>query len=462
MGDIQMSAKERRRLELMSRVRDKQLTLVQVAEWLELSYRQTKRVWQRYRRDGDAGLVHRLRGRPSSRRIDEATRQRILDCYQRDYHDFGPTLAAEQLAKRDGQHLDHETLRRWLIGAGLWQRRRKRQRHRHWRPRKPHVGELVQLDGSEHDWFEGRGPRAVLLVLIDDATNRTYARFYEAEDTRAVFDVFGRYYDRYGLPLALYPDRDSIYCVNPAAAAGEPPDAAVPLTQFGRAMKQLGVALIIAHSPQAKGRVERRHGVFQDRLVKELRLAGIDTLAAANRYLEDTFLPDLNARFTVLPAAAADLHRRLPRGVRLEEVLCWEEPRLVARDWTVRYQGDYWQIDRRHVRLSLVGQRVVVRTLLDGRRQLLYRGQKLVSCQLPARPQPPAAPVIARRQNAAHPHRPATDHPWRQWGIAVGRNFRRGAAQGAGASPPQAPAPCAEQPRQRQRTRCTKGTLLTS
>lgn len=447
MGDIRMSAKERRRLELMARVRDQELTLVKVAEWLPLSYRQTKRLWQRYRTEGDAGLVHRLRGRGSSRGIAPTKRRAILKLYQHCYADFGPTLAAEHLAKRDGHHLDHETLRRWLIQEGLWQRRRKRHRHRQWRERKPHVGELVQIDGSEHDWFEGRGPRAVLLVLIDDATNRTYARFYEAEDTRAAFEVFGRYYDRYGLPLALYPDRDSIYCVNPAAAAGEPPDpAAAPLTQFGRAMKQLGVGLITAHSPQAKGRVERRHGLFQDRLVKELRLAGIDTLAAANCYLEDTFLPDLNARFTVPPAAAVDLHRRLPRGVRLEEVLCWEEPRVVARDWTVRYHGDYWQIDRRHVGLSLVGQRVVVRTLLDGRRHLLYRGQKLVSYQLPARPQPPAAPVIARRQNAARPHRPAADHPWRQWGIAVGRNFRRGAAQGAGASPPKPPPPAPNNP----------------
>jgi Helix-turn-helix domain len=433
MGDIRMSPKERRRMELMARVRDGQLALVAVAELLPLSYRQTKRLWRRYRTEGDAGLVHRLRGRSSSRGIAPNRRRAILKLYQHWYADFGPTLAAEQLAKRDGHHLDHETLRRWLIHEGLWQRRRKRQRHRQWRERKPHVGELVQLDGSEHDWFEGRGPRAVLLVLIDDATNRTYARFYEAEDTRAAFDLFGRYYDRYGLPLALYPDRDSIYRVN-LAATDEPP-AAAPVTQFARAMKQLGVAIITAHSPQAKGRVERRHGVFQDRLVKELRLAGSETLAAANRYLEDTFLPDLNARFTVRPAAAADLHRRLPRGVRLDEVLCWEERRLVARDWTVRYQGQYWQIDRRHVGLSLVGQRVVVRTLLDGRRQLLYRGQKLVNYQLPARPQPPPTPLIARRSNAPRTNRPATDHPWRQWGIAVGRNFRRGGAEGGGFAP---------------------------
>lgn len=345
MGDIRMSCNERRRLELMARVRDQQLSLVQVAELLNLSYRHIKRIWRRYRIEGDRGLVHRLRGQPSPRRSPAAQRQAVLEAYQRDYADFGPTLAAEQLAKRDGLHVDHETLRRWLIADGRWQRRRKRSRHRQWRARKQHVGELVQIDGSEHDWFEGRAPRAVLMVMIDDATNRTTARFYEAEDTRAAFDLFGRYYDRYGLPQALYPDQDSIYQVN-----GTPDQvpARQPLTQFGRAMQQLGVGLSPAHSPQAKGRVERRHGLFQDRLVKELRLAGVATVEAANHYLDELFLPDLNERFTVRPAAAVDLHRKLPPGLRLEEVLCWEEPRVVARDWTVSWRGRYLQ-DRKSV-----------------------------------------------------------------------------------------------------------------
>jgi transposase len=274
-----MSPKERRRLELLARVRDEELSLVAVAELLPLSYRQCKRLWRRYQEEGDAGLVHRLRGRPSSRRIADATHHRILELYRTQYEGFGPTLAAEKLAQRNGQHLDAETLRRWLITDGQWQRRRRHRRHRQRRERKPHCGELIQIDGSEHDWFEGRGPRAVLMVMIDDATNRTYARFYEAENTRAAFDLFGRYYDRYGLPQALYADLDSIYRVNPPeATAGLQP----PLTQFGRAMNQLSVRIIPAYSPQAKGRVERRHGVFQDRLVKELRLAGLQTIAAAN------------------------------------------------------------------------------------------------------------------------------------------------------------------------------------
>ena len=368
MGEIRMSQKERRRLELLARVRDEQLSLVEVAALLPLSYRHCKRIWRRYQDEGDAGLVHRLRGRPSSRRIADANRRAILDLYETHYDGFGPTLAAEKLAQRDGQHVDHETLRRWLITDGQWQRQRKRGRHRQRRERRAQRGALVQIDGSDHDWFEGRGPRAVLMVLIDDATNRTYARFYEAEDTRAAFDVFGRYYDHYGLPQALYADLDSIYRVNaPAALVAQPP----PLTQFGRAMKQLGVQIVPAYSPQAKGRVERRHGVFQDRLVKELRLAGIQTLAAANDYLEQTFLTDLNARFTVAPASEVNLHRTLPHGTRLAEVLCWEEERVVARAWTLRWEGRAYQIQKRHAALRLVWRRVVVRELLDGRRQVL-------------------------------------------------------------------------------------------
>jgi len=415
MEEIRMSQKERRRLELLSRVRDGGLTLAAVAELLPLSYRQCKRLWRRYQDDGDAGLVHRLRGRPSARRIATPKRQAILELYAAHYVGFGPTLAAEKLAQRDGQHLNHETLRRWLIAAGQWACQRKGSPHRQRRTRKPQRGELVQIDGSHHAWFEGRGAPAVLMVLIDDATNRTYARLYEAEDTRAAFDVFGRYYDQYGLPQALYSDRDSIYQVNATAGAPAPP----PLTQFGRAMQQLNVRLIPAYSPQAKGRVERRHGVFQDRLVKELRLAGIQTIAAANGYLDATFLPDLNTRFIVAPAAAVDLHRKLPRGTRLAEVLCWEESRVVTRDWTLSWAGRTYQIQRRHAALSLVGRRVVVRELLDGRRQILYQGQQLQWCEAAGQPvsvvapqAPPAVACTPARRKA-----PAVGHPWGRWGI---------------------------------------------
>jgi hypothetical protein len=410
-------------LELLARVRDQQLTLTAVAELLPLSYRQTKRIWRRYQAEGDAGLVHRLRGRPSPRRIDPDKRQQILELYESQYEGFGPTLAAEKLAQRDGLPIDHETLRRWLIQKNWWKRQRRRSRHRQRRERKPHRGELIQIDGSEHDWFEGRGPRAVLMVMIDDATNITYARFYEAEDTRAAFDLFGRYYDRYGLPQALYADLDSIYRVNEPLES--PPRQR--LTQFGRAMQQLGVRIVPAYSPQAKGRVERRNGVFQDRLVKEMRLERINAITEANRYLEQTFLPDLNARFTVTAAQPADLHRKLSHAIRLEEVLCWQEPRVVARDWTVSWDRRSYQIDKRHAVLSLVGRRVTVRTLLDGRRQLLYQGQKLHWRELPHGPHqsPPAPPVAIPASRPRRSSVPRPDHPWRRWGIAASAKTRR-------------------------------------
>jgi transposase len=287
MGALLMSEKERRRMGVLSRVKAGLMTLKSAALLLCLSYRQVKRIWKRYRDQGDAGLVHRGRGRISNRRKDAALRQKALELCRTRYAGFGPTLAAEHLAADDQVAVDHETLRRWMLKEGLWEPRKSRAKHRAWRERRGKLGELVQMDGSEHDWFEGRGARAVLMVMIDDATNRTYARFYPAEDTAAAFDVFGRYARREGLPQSLYVDRDSIYRTERQARIDEELRDEGALTQFKRAMKQLGVELILANSPQAKGRVERRHGVFQDRLIKEMRLRGIQTIRQANDYLDN-------------------------------------------------------------------------------------------------------------------------------------------------------------------------------
>jgi hypothetical protein len=321
--------------------------------------------------------------------------------------------------------VDHETLRRWLLAEGLWQKRRRRAVHRRWRARKEYLGEMLQMDGSHHDWFEGRRAWAVLMVLIDDATNRTFARLYESETTEAAFDVFGRYVRRYGLPRSLYVDRDSIYEPTRDATVEETLAGTGAVTQFGRAMRQLNVKLICAHSPQAKGRVERRNGVFQDRLVKELRLKQIDDLERANAYLEAEFLPALNERFAVSAARAGDLHRRLDRTVELDEVLCFEERRVVQRDWTVAWRGRYFQLDRRREALGRVGQKITVREKLDGTIQLVHRGRALSCHELPERPQAPRA--TARQQppdrsataRSRGPWKPPADHPWR-------RGWRRG------------------------------------
>lgn len=415
-----MSQKERTRLGVMKQLKAKQLSLVAAGELLELSYRQAKRIWRRYQERGDAGLVHLGRGRASNRRKDEKMRERVLARYQERYADFGPTLAAEHLA-REGLAVDHETLRRWLLAKGWWTIQRRRQKHRQWRERKGCFGELVQMDGSHHDWFEGRRGPAVLMVMIDDATNRTYVEFAEQETTRAAYDTFEGYVRRYQMPLKLYVDRDSIYRTDREPTVAEQLAGEVPLTQFGRAMKQLGVGIQLAYSPQAKGRVERRNGLLQDRLVKELRLAGISDLERANRFLEEKFLPELNRRFCVKPAKAADVHRPVPRD--LNQRLNWEEERVVQRDWTVVWQGRWFQIGAGHESLCLVGKQITVRELRDGTVQLLRAGQKLKCRELLRRP-------VRVAEGKASPSgkgqtKPAAEHPWRLFGAGVGKEFWR-------------------------------------
>src|SRR5581483_5150059 len=257
-----------------------------------LSVRQSRRVWKRFQSQAAGGLVHGLRGRVSNRRLDEAFADRIVKLHQERYSDFGPTLACEKLVSEHNLKVSPNTLVRLLKERGLWERRRRRGKHRKRRERRSCFGSMLQMDGSHHDWFEGRAPKCVLMVIIDDATSRTYARFYPAETTEAAFDVFGRWIGRHGIPRSVYVDRHSIY---------RDEDHTDKPTQFGRAMKQLSVELICAHSPQAKGRVERRNAVFQDRLVKEMRLRKISSIEQANALLESLFLEDLNQRYAIDP-----------------------------------------------------------------------------------------------------------------------------------------------------------------
>lgn len=415
-----MSQKERTRLGVMKQLKAGQLSLVAGAELLGVSYRQAKRIWRRYRAQGDAGLVHLGRGRVGNRRKEEKIRQRVLTRYRERYADFGPTLAAEHLA-REGLEVDPETLRRWLLAKGWWTLQRRRQKHRQWRERKACFGELVQMDGSHHDWFEGRRGPAVLMVMIDDATNRTYVQFAGEETTRAAYDTFEGYVRRYQLPLKLYVDRDSIYRTEREPTVAEQLAGQEPLTQFGRAMKQLGVGIELAYSPQAKGRVERRNALLQDRLVKELRLAGISDLETANRFLEEKFLPELNRRFCVKPAQEVDAHRPVPR--ELNQILNWEEERVVQRDWTVVWQRRWFQIDQGHESLCLVGKKITVRELRDGTVQLLRAGQKLKCRELLRRP----VRVAERNTSGSGQEqlKPAAEHPWRRWGVGVGKEFWR-------------------------------------
>ena len=408
-----MSTRERRRMTLMTRVKEGLLKLRLAAQMMQVSYRQAKRIWQRFQQEGDAGLVHRSRGRASPRSRPEAERQRAVALYHQYYAGFGPVLANEHLAADHGLVVDHETLRRWLLHAGFWEARSRRAAHRAARERRPRRGDLVQVDGSEHDWFEGRGPRAVLMVMIDDATNTTLAHFYTAEDTAAAYDLFERYVRLYGLPVALYPDRDSIYVCTREASLEEELAQVGPETQFARAMRELGVALIPAYSPQAKGRVERRHGLFQDRLVKEMRLQKICTMGAANIYLDKTFLELVNDRFTVAPRDPANGHLARPSATTLALVLSWQEPRTVAKDWTLCWRNRRLQIDARHAALGLAGRRVVVVERRDGTLAILYGKRLLTFRDAPALSAPKLRPVVAQAPRSPRPC-PAADHPWRR------------------------------------------------
>lgn len=408
-----MSMKERVRLETFSRVRRGEMSVAKAAVLLGISVRQSRRLWKRYNLDGDVGLVHRLRGRPGNA-LKRAVRDKALALCRTRYADFGSALAAEYLQK-DGLVLARQTLWRWRRLSGDLGPVRRAARHRIRRERRSSMGELVQMDGSAHDWFEGRRGQCVLFVMIDDATGRVFCRFYESEDTASAFALFGSYVRKHGLPAALYVDKDSIYRVNdPLARERGRQRGRMPLTQFGRAMEQLAVTVICADSPQAKGRVERVNGTLQDRLVKALRLAGISTIQQANEFLQRQFLPEHNRRFGVLAASPIDVHRKVPAGVVLGEILCVQEQRTVGRDWCVAYKQRVLQLDKRHEKLALAGRQITVLETASGQLRLMHRGRRLRWREAPVRPlrrQPP------KRATAITRWQPPADHPWRTSGL---------------------------------------------
>jgi transposase len=412
MEMLLMSRKERKRLEAFSRVKLGGLTLVEASELLGLSYRQTKRAWSRYQGEGDAGLVHRLRGRAPNRHSPEEAKQQSLALYRQQYADYGATLAAECLEKEDGVKVSVTTLRRWLLQAGLLERRRKRPAHRRRRTRREHWGELVQMDGSFHDWFEGRRGWAVLMVMIDDATGMVTAQFYEKESWASSSDSFQRYARRHGVPRGLYVDQHGIYRPDGAPTGADLLDNCPPETQFGRAMRELDVELILARSPQAKGRVERMNGTLQDRLVKALRRAKISGLEAANRFLDDVFLPEFNARFAVAAAGAEDWHRPLSAATDLSRIVSIQEPRVVANDWTLRWRNRVLQLPRETAEFIRSGQRVTVCEPLDGVLRVFAGDREVCWSPILAPPLPKAAKRTGPT-GSNQGQKPAANHPWR-------------------------------------------------
>jgi transposase len=404
--ELLMSQRERDRLKVIAMLAHhsvpRVLTQAQAAEQLGLTERQVRRLVAAYRRDGDVALVHRARGRPSNRRLGEDLRDEVLALVRAFYPDFGPTFAAEKLAEGHDIDVSRETLRRWMIDDGLLKPRLRRARHHAWRERRACFGELVQMDTSEHDWFEGRGEKAFLIALVDDATGHLYARFFPADTTEANMTILRDYLRLFGRPGALYADKASHFRVNRAATVEEQLADRRPETQIGRALRELGIEHITAHSPQAKGRIERAFGTAQRRLVKEMRLKGISTVAEANSFLDEHWLADYNARFPVAPRSRADAHRSV-RGFDLDAIFSRQETRVVSRDHTVRFEKLRLLVSRGPRQASLARAVVTVQVRLDGSLRLRLKDRYLDFEVLP--PEPPRA--------AALPPKP--DHPWRSF-----------------------------------------------
>ena len=372
MAVLSMSDGELRRFEVLRDVDRGGLPVRAAAQLLGRSERQVWRVLKEFRAAGAAGLVSKKRGRPSNRRTATAVRAAALWIVRQNYADFGPTLAAEKLAAEHGFSFSSETLRQWMIADGLWCDRKQRKRIHQPRPRRDCVGELVQVDGSEHWWFEDRGPQCTLLVFVDDATSRLmHLQFAESESTFAYFHAARAYLEVWGKPVAFYSDKHGVFRVNhPGALGGD------GMTQFGRALHALNIDIICANSSPAKGRVERANKTLQDRLVKELRLAGAATLAEGNALLP-AFMADYNARFAKAPANDKDLHRPLRAGDDLEDAFAWKEERTLSQALTLQYDKVVFILEPSEQAKAAIGKRVTVVDYPDGRLSIRYRGVEL-------------------------------------------------------------------------------------
>lgn len=387
-----MSAKERDRLKVLHEVKQRHITQKQAAAELGLSVRWVRKLLLRLRARGDSGLRHGLRGRASNRITPEAVKRRAVELYRKKkqaklWHDYGPTLAAEELAEQHGIQVSRETLRQWLIEAKLWRRRRARIEQAHvWRARRARYGELVQWDTSEHDWLEGRGEKLYLIAMIDDATSRLTARFVRHDSTEENLKQLRSYIVQHGRPVAVYTDKASLFQVMPRGIHHrDAPEQ--PLTQIGRALQELNIEWIAAHSPQAKGRIERAFQTAQDRLVKGLRQVEAKDIATANAYLKQVFLPLWNRRFMRPPQLAGDAHRALQPGTNLDSVLSIRESRTVSPDYTVRWDGVIYRVKREQIARSMRGARVQVERRLDGSRWLHWRNRILALEACETRPE---------------------------------------------------------------------------
>lgn len=391
-GILTMSQKEVDRIKILHQFAQKSITAAETSEFLQLSIRQVYRLVQRINKEGDKGIIHKLRGRSSNRGYPKETKNKVISIYRKQYWDYGPTLFSEELLKSYNISINHETLRRWMRQEAITTSLRKKRPHRKRRERRSGFGEMLQFDGCHHDWFEGRGAECCLFNCIDDSTGRVFLRFACSENTADAMLTMWEYLTRHGRPISLYLDRHSVY------------KAENVLTDFARAMKELDIELIYAKSPQAKGRVERGNRTLQDRLTKALRQKDISTTAEANQFLEEEFIEEYNNRFAVNPDAL-DIHRSI-EGIELEKIFCYKTNRQVRNDYTISLDGRFIQLLRGEAPLPKVRQDVTVSLWLDDSMHIIFNDQQLNFEILKAKP--------AKKKDEKVKWKPAKDHPWKK------------------------------------------------
>lgn len=401
---ITMSQREQKRLYVVHKILDKEVKQKEAGRILKISERQIRRIVKAVRERGAAGVVHGLCGRRSANAIDKKKKEMIKKIYKRRYEGFGPTLTVEKLEEHEKIKISKETLRGWLIEEGLWETKRKRRKHRRWRERKACYGQMVQMDGSHHDWLEGRGPWPILMGYIDDANNKVYARFYEYEGTIPAMDSFKRYIKKYGIPHSVYLDNHSTYKSQAKARIEDELEGRDPMSEFERALEELGVDVIHAQSAPAKGRVERLFKTFQDRLVKELRLCKAKTLGEANICLEG-YLPKFNKKFSMEAREKGNLHRRVAKGLKLDEILCIRTRHPVRNDFTIVHNKQWYQVlDRTDAYEAIVQERV------NGKMYIVANGKKLRYKPINQRPK---REMLRKTIKAKKRYIPPSGHKWR-------------------------------------------------
>lgn len=413
---ITMSRREAKRLHIIHQALDKTITQVEAAGLIGLGDRQIRRLIRRIREEGGEGICHRSRGKASNHQIPKKVKKRALKLFREEYKDFNVAHATEKLFEVHGITLSDETLRLWLNEAGIPYKKRKVKKHRQRRERKAHFGELVQIDGSHHDWFEGRGPICVFMGYIDDATNTVHGRFYDYEGTMPAMDSMKRYIKRYGIPKSVYLDKHTTYKSWAEPTIEEQLNGQKPMSYFEKSLAALVVEVIHANSPQAKGRVERLFKTLQDRLVKEMRLLGIKSVDEANEFLT-TYLPKYNRRFAKPSASEADLHRPALHSRELDHILCIKEERTVKNDFTIAHNNTLYQIEQ-----ATRAKRVMVEERLDGTLHITYKGQDLRYREIMERPtkETSKSPTLQKEKK---PWVPPADHPWKK--LFVSKRSRR-------------------------------------